>query len=332
MTDQILTLDQVELLAYDLLTKAGASPLQATAVAKSTRLAERDGIRSHGLLYIPIYAEHLKCGKVIGCAQPVVKTPKAGSVCVDAQNGFAHGAIDAGWNALTSATKSCGIAAMTLFNSYNCGVLGHHAERLAQDGFVGLCFTHAPASIAPWGGSKPVIGTNPFALGVPSGEGAAAFVVDQSASVIAKSEILLRSKSQTPLEEGWAVDNEGHPTTDAHAALQGSLLPAGKYKGFGIGLMVEVLAAVLSGANLSQNASPFAGTAGGPPSTGQCFIAIDPYAFSGPGFFEQIKMLGNSIAAQEGAQLPGAKRAKNRLKTETSGVVVDQLLWDRLQS
>jgi (2R)-3-sulfolactate dehydrogenase (NADP+) len=332
MTDQILTLDQVELLAYDLLTKAGASPLQATAVAKSTRLAERDGIRSHGLLYIPIYAEHLKCGKVIGRAQPVVKTPKAGSVCVDAQNGFAHGAIDAGWNALTSAAKSSGIAAMTLFNSYNCGVLGHHAERLAQDGFVGLCFTHAPASIAPWGGSKPVIGTNPFALGVPSGEGAAAFVVDQSASVIAKSEILLRSKSQTPLEEGWAVDNEGHPTTDAHAALQGSLLPAGKYKGFGIGLMVEVLAAVLSGANLSQNASPFAGTAGGPPSTGQCFIAIDPYAFSGAGFFEQIKILGNSIVAQEGAQLPGTKRAKNRLKTETNGVVVDHLLWDRLQS
>lgn len=189
-----LSLDDVEALAQTTLQRAGASEAAAAAVARSTRLAERDGIRSHGLLYVPIYAEHLTCGKVSTTAKPVVTETRPGAVRVDADSGFAHTAIDAGWDAFTKAARNTGIAAMSIHNSYNCGVLGHHAERLAEAGLVGLCFTHAPASIAPPGGKKPVVGTNPFSIAVPDGNGGAMLVVDQSASAIAKSEILLRSR------------------------------------------------------------------------------------------------------------------------------------------
>lgn len=331
MTGKQLKLDEVEALAHRTLSTAGASLAAAQAVARSIRLAERDGIRSHGLLYLPIYAEHLRCGKVVGDAEPVVWRPKPGSIRVDAANGFAHTAIDAGWGDFTAAARDNGIAALSLHNSYNCGVLGHHAERLAEDGLLGLCFTHAPASIAPVGGKVPVIGTNPFAISVPDGEGGALLVIDQSASVVAKSEILLRARKSEPIEPNWALDAEGRPTTVAEEALRGSMLPAGGQKGFGLGLMVEILAAALSGANLSREASPFSGTAGGPPGTGQCFLALDPAGFSGTAFTQSLQRLAASISDQPGARLPGARRKANRGQIEAEGVFVDDTLLARIE-
>ena len=325
-----MTLDEVETLARETLRKAGASDAAAAVVARSTRLAERDGIRSHGLLYVPIYAEHLRCGKVVGEAEPTVTRPAPGRVHVDAANGFAHTAIDAGWADFTDAARQNGIAALSLHKSYNCGVLGHHAERLAEDGLVGLCMTHAPASIAPPGGKVPVVGTNPVAVAVPDGSGRALLVIDQSASAIAKSEILLRSREGRPIEPGWALDADGTETLDAAAALKGSMLPSGGYKGFGIGLMVEIFAAALSGANLSTEASPFAGTAGGPPGTGQFFIAVDPTK-TGTDFTGTMRRLAASIESQDGARLPGSRRAANRARIETDGVTVDDSLLQRIK-
>lgn len=330
MTDRRMTLDEIEALAKAALQAAGASQEAAQSVARSTRLAERDGIRSHGLLYIPIYVEHLRCGKVDGAAKPVVTHPRPASLRVDAAHGFAHTAIDAGWSDFTAAARACGMAAMTLHRSYNCGVLGHHAERLAEAGLLGLCFTHAPASIAPPGGQVPVIGTNPFALAVPDGEGDAMLVIDQSASVVAKSEILLRARQGRAIEAGWALDAQGQPTIEAESALKGSMLPAGGHKGFGIGLMVEIMAAALAGAQLSTDASPFSGIQGGPPATGQCLLAFDPAGFSGIGFEQSMRRLVASITKQSGARLPGARRRSNRQQIERDGVLVDAALMARL--
>lgn len=332
MTDTTLSLDQVEGLARQILVRAGASVEQAASVARSTRLAERDGIRSHGLMYVPIYAEHLRCGKVLGAARPVVSRPRPAAVQVDAAHGFAHAAIDTGWPEFDAAVRAQGIAAMAVSRSYNCGVLGHHAERLAAAGLVGLCYTNAPASMAPIGGTRPVIGTNPFALAVPDGAGGARLVIDQSASAIAKSEIILRARKGEAIEPGWALDADGHPTEDAEAALAGSMLPAGGQKGFGMGLMVEILAAALSGGNLGLEASPFSGPKGGPPGTGQFFIGIDPAAFSGDGFHAAILRLTDAITAQQGARLPGARRAANRKRIEAEGVQVDAALMDRIKA
>lgn len=324
-----VSLNEIEVLSLRALVDAGASATQARPVAKSIMAAERDGMRSHGLLYLPVYVEHLNCGKVDGQAAPQVERPRPGTVRVDAAHGFAHPAIDAGLPALAEAAREMGIAAMTLRRSYNCGMLGHHAESLAQAGLIGLCFTHAPASICPIGGKVPVIGTNPFAVGVPDGHGGARFVIDQSASVVAKSEVLLRSKRGEALREGWALDAEGQPTTDAKAALKGSMLPAGGVKGFGVGLMVEILASALAGAVASRDASPFSGPLGGPPGTGQCFLAIEPGAFF-PGFTDRIEALAIAIEKQEGARLPGARKLAARKQTETAGVEVEDDLAVRL--
>ncbi len=331
MADIKLSLSEVADLTQNALIAAGANAQNAASVARSTVKAERDGIRSHGLLYVPIYADHVKCGKVDGTAEPVVETTRPGAIQVDAKTGFAHPAIDAGWQSMTNAARQNGVSAMTIHNSYNCGVLGHHAERLAEDGLLGLCFTHAPASIAPIGGNRPVIGTNPFSIAAPDGNSGAAILIDQSASIIAKSEILQRSKTSEPIEPEWAFDAAGNPTTDAAEALKGTMAPSGGYKGVGIGLLVEIMAACLSGAVLSKDASPFGGTAGGPPKTGQCFMAFDPSAFAGSGFAENIAALTAAISDQEGARLPGDRRKSARARIQRDGLLADQDLVARIR-
>lgn len=327
-----LTLDEIETLAQRVLTNAGARPENAEPLAHAIMQAERDGISSHGLMYLPVYAEHLRCGKVDGLAVPQVETPRPGVVRVDAGTGFAHPAISAGMEPLMQGARHNGIACLAIRNSYNCGVLGHHAERIAKAGLVGLCFTNAPASIAPIGGTKPVLGTNPFALAAPDGAGGVTLVIDQSASVVAKSEVVKRAREGRPIPEGWVLDSSGKPTTDPAAGLKGSMVPSGGYKGVGVGLMVELFAAAMAGAELGIDAAPFGGTAGGPPRTGQFMIAIDSAVTSGDRFDLKLARFAAAVAAQEGARLPGARRLAARARARLAGVDVSTALLRQIDA
>lgn len=134
-----------------------------------------------------------------------------------------------------------GVAALAIRNSYNCGVLGYHTSRLANAGLVGLGFTNAPASIAPSGGAKPVFGTNPFSLATPSSDGEPAVLIDQSASTIAKSEIMKHAREGKRIPSGWALGPDGEPTNDPEVALKGSMAPSGGYKGVVVALLVEIM-------------------------------------------------------------------------------------------
>lgn len=324
-----MSIAEIETLATEALAKHGASEAQARALAAGIAGAERDGIRSHGLMYLPVYCEHLTCGKVIGAAAPVLSKPAPGSLVVDAGSGFAHAAIDLGLPDLIATARTQGIASLAIRNSYNCGVLGYHTERIAASGLVALGFTNAPASIAPWGARKPVLGTNPWSLAVPDGAGGARFVIDQSASVVAKSEVIKRSKSDEAIPEGWAFDAEGKPTTDPAAGLKGTMVPAGGYKGVGSALLVEVFAACLAGATPGIQASPFSGPAGGPPKTGQFFIAIAPDASSGGAFADRLAVVVEALGAETGGRLPGGRRAAARAQA-LGGIEVDQAAYDNL--
>lgn len=327
-----LSLAEIEDLSLRALIAVGTSEENAHPLAVATAATEADGVASHGLAYIPVYCEHVQCGKVEGRAKPVLSSPKPGVVTVDAASGFAHPAIELGFQALIPAAGTQGIAALAISNSYNCGVLGYHTYQLAQAGLVGLGFTNAPASIAPSGGAKPVVGTNPFSVAVPGTDGQPALLIDQSASTIAKSEVMKHAREGKPIPVGWALDPEGNPTTDPNVGLTGSMAPSGGYKGVGVALLTEVMAAALTGATLGIHASPFSGTAGGPPRTGQFFIAIDPKATGGSAFAGNIAQLVEAIRFQEGAHLPGDGRRAKRLRARKDGVAVNVATLDKIEA
>ena len=321
MSAERIGIVEIEDIARRALCAAGASDENAKPLAAAIADAEAEGVASHGLAYLPTYCAHLQCGKVDGQAVPVVDRPRPGTIRADAKSGFAHPAIAAAADPLAAAAKECGIAGLAVRNSYNCGVLGFHTGRLAARNFLALGFTNAPASIAPSGGKKAVLGTNPFSLAVPDGDGGAAILIDQSASVVAKSEVMKHAREKRDLPPGWALDSEGRPTTSPEDALRGTMAPSGGYKGAGIALMTEMMAAALTGANLGIQASPFSGTAGGPPGTGQFFLALDPDAF-GDAFGTRVSELLAAFAEQN-ARIPGAGRQSARQRAMREGVEVN---------
>ena len=332
MTTRTLSLAEIEDVAFRALVAAGTSETNARPLAVATAATEADGVASHGLAYIPIYCEHVTCGKVDGTASPKLTQPRHAYLSVDAATGFAHSAIDKGFERLIPLAQEQGIAALGIHDSYNCGVLGYHTGRLAAAGLVGLGFTNAPASIAPSGGAKPVVGTNPFSIAIPGSDGEPAILIDQSASTIAKSEIMKRAREGKPIPVGWALDADGNPTTDPEVGLKGSMAPSGGYKGVGVALMVETLAAALSGGQLGIHASPFSGTKGGPPRTGQFFIAIDPAACSGEVFATRVADLVQAVSSQDGAHLPGDGRRAARAKAKSTGVEVSTTTLEKIEA
>jgi (2R)-3-sulfolactate dehydrogenase (NADP+) len=323
-----LTPAEVLELAYTAFLGSRTSDANARCMARSIAAAEIDGLRSHGLMRVPPYCDQARCGKVDGHALPVLEAQSRPGVCiVDAGHGFAHPAIELGFTQLVPAARASGIAALAVKRSYNCGVVGHHVEALAGQGLVALAYANTPAAIAPWGGSRAFFGTNPVAFAAPR-RAQLPLVIDQSASVVARGEVMLRARQNQPIPEGWALDSSGAPTTDAKAALAGSMLPAGGYKGAGLALMVEVLAAVLTGATLSVHASSFADIQGGPPGTGQLFIALDPAAFLGGDFAERLDALLAAMCSEPSIRLPGSRREQARARAAAQGIAVAQSLYD----
>lgn len=329
---ETLSLADIERLAFDALSASGAHADNARPLAIATAATEAEGIASHGLAYVPVYCEHLRCGKVDGMAVPVLTRPRPGVICADAATGFAHPAIAAGFADLMPLARDQGIACLAVRNSYNCGVLGYHTRQLAEAGLLGLGFTNAPASIAPVGGLRPVVGTNPFSVAAPDGKGGIALLIDQSASVIAKSEIMKHAREGKAIPEGWGLGPDGQPTTDPERALKGSMAPSGGYKGVGVALLVELMAAAMTGATLGIKASPFSGPVGGPPKTGQFFIAIDPGATAGGYYAERLQALVGEMHDQPGVRVPGDTRGAARRQAGTGGVAVSTATLDRIRA
>jgi (2R)-3-sulfolactate dehydrogenase (NADP+) len=143
---------------------------------------------------------------------------------------------------------------------------------------------------------------------------------------------MLASKQGEPIPEGWALDGGGNPTTDAEAAMQGTMLPMGDAKGAALVLMVEVLAAALTSARLGFEASSFFTADGEPPGVGQFLVAIDPGVFSGGAFSERLETLIGAILGQQGTRLPGARRLALRAESACNGVVVAAGLYDELKA
>jgi (2R)-3-sulfolactate dehydrogenase (NADP+) len=321
-----LTLGEAESLVARALIRCRTSEANAICVARALVAAEADGLKGHGLSRTPSYAAQAKAGKVDGFATPKIERRRSGAAAIDAANGFAFPAIECALATLPAMAREAGIASAAIRRSHHCGAAGHPVERLAAQDLVALMFANTPAAIAPWGGARAVFGTNPIAFACPL-PGRAPLVVDLALSKVARGNILAAKQKGEKIPRGWALDAQGEPTTDPDAALAGTMLPLGDAKGTPLILMVELLAAGLTGANFAADASSFLDDKGPPPGTGQLLIAFDPAAFGGSG--AHVAELIGAIEAQPGTRLPGSRRLAARHKAAEQGLTVnDELLGE----
>lgn len=322
-----IALAELERLMREALAASGANEAMADTTARALAAAELDGIPSHGASRVPQYCGHLRNGRANGAAVPRVAHEGKAACLVDAQGGLAFPACAlAGVEAVRRA-REFGVAYVAVTNSNHFGVAAYHLEPLADAGLVGLAFGNSPAAMPAWGGKRPLFGTNPVAAVFPR-RGAAPLVIDVSLSAVARGKIMVAARDGKPIPEGWALDAQGDPTTDAKAALQGSMLPAGGVKGAMLALTVELLVCALSGAAFGFESDSFFAEEGRPTRIGQGMLAIDPRALAGDEvFFERIDTLVAAMRDDGVERLPGERRLGNRAKAARDGVSVpDELL------
>lgn len=321
-----LSLPDLEALISAALVASNVNAANSASVARALTAAQADGQHGHGLSRVPSYAAQAKSGKVDGHAQPSVTQTRPGALIVDARHGFSYPAIDLAIDMLPALAKANGIAAAAVTRSHHFGVAGHHCERLAAQGLVALAFGNTPPAMSPWGGRRALFGTNPIAFAAPC-SGRPPVVVDLALSEVARGRIMTAALQKKSIPLGWALDASGQPTTNAEAALKGTLLPSGGAKGAVLALMVEVLAAALTGSNFAFEATSFFEAEGAPPSVGQLLLAIDPSAFTGSTSLpERISMLAQAIEQEAGARVPGTRRYDLRAQAAARGVDVDSAL------
>jgi ureidoglycolate dehydrogenase (NAD+) len=225
-------------------TRAKVPPELAKPVVDGLVQTSLRGVDSHGIRLAPAYINNVLNGRINLEPKMNVKRTSGSTALLDADNTFG---IPAGIRAMDEAirlAKKNGIGAVSVVNSTHFSAAAIYSLRAAKRGMIGISFTNATPLVIPYGGKKPFLGTNPICFAAPC-DGEEPFCLDMATSTVARNKLLSYKEKGLRLEEGWATDNEGMPTEDASAAKW--LLPLGGYKGYGLGLMIEILCSCLGG-------------------------------------------------------------------------------------
>lgn len=240
---------------------------------------ERDGCASHGLWRLLGIVDTLRKGKVSPDAEPQIHDQAPGIARADAGGAFSLLAYERALPLLLEKARHNGIAALAINRCVHFSALFADIEPLTEAGLVGLACTPSHAWVAPAGGTRPLFGTNPIAFGWPR-QDKPPFIVDMATSAAARGEIQLHQRSGKALPEGWGIDSQGQPTTDAAEVLNGAMLTFGGHKGSALAAMVELLAGPLIGDMTSAESLAWDNGAGGLPYGGELILALDPQRFS----------------------------------------------------
>ncbi|MDG0986522.1 MAG: Ldh family oxidoreductase [Paracoccaceae bacterium] len=298
-----ISVNDIHNISKTALVQHGALDWISEEVSDAVATSESVGNRICGLYYLESYCEQLLSGRVNGQASPYVQLVRSGAIYVDADDGFAQPAFSKGLPEALKLAKENGIASLSVGRAHTCTSLGYFTKKIAEAGFLGLGLTNASPIVAPPGGKSRIIGTNPIAFSVPDGNGSIAMQFDQSTTTVALGKITMAKAAGKSIPEGWALDKDGKATTDPEQALKGTLVSAGGYKGWGFGLMAEILVAGMTGGKISKNVAPLKAKDGEPHNLGQFYIIIDPA--SGASFYNRLEELTNIISSEEGTRMPG---------------------------
>ena len=298
-----ISVNDIHNISKTALVQHGALDWISEEVSDAVAASESVGNRICGLYYLESYCEQLLSGRVNGQASPDVQLVRSGAIYVDADDGFAQPAFSKGLPEALKLAKKNGIASLSVGRAHTCTSLGYFTKKIAKSGFLGLGLTNASPIVAPPGGKSRIIGTNPIAFSVPDGNGSIAMQFDQSTTTVALGKITMAKAAGKSIPEGWALDKDGKATTDPEQALKGTLVSAGGYKGWGFGLMAEILVAGMTGGKISKNVAPLKAKDGEPHNLGQFYIIIDPA--SGASFYNRLEELTTIISSEEGTRMPG---------------------------
>lgn len=293
--------------------------------------AEIRGLPSHGLQRLPLILSRLDKGLADGQARGSGTWRRRSFLSVDGERGLGPVVVMQALEAMRPVVGETGIAIAAIRNANHIGMLAYYAEAAARSGLIGVVMSTSEALVHPFGGTQAMLGTNPVAIGIPSGD--QPFVLDLATSVVSMGKINHHAMRGMPIPPGWAVDAEGRPTKDAKAARTGAIAPFGGAKGYGLGLAIELLVAALAGSDLAPDVH---GTLDDihAANKGDLLILIDAAAGDG-----SVRSLASYLDRLRGSRpsdpaspvaVPGDGARQRRAATERSGIELPQPLLEHL--
>ncbi len=239
--------ERLKEIAVHILKGLHAADGEAAVVADALIAAELRGIDTHGVHLLTLLPERVEAGMLDIPTKLTVLKESGATALIDGGNGLGPAAAHRAMGMSIEKAKEFGIGCCLVRNTNNIGMLTVYTLMAAQAKTVGIVLANSAASMSPWGGAEAFFGTNPFSISIPGKEGAPPVVLDMSSTVVARGKIRRADRLKERIPEGWAFDETGTPTTDPAAALKGTLMPIGGPKGYGLALMIDVLAGMLSG-------------------------------------------------------------------------------------
>jgi LDH2 family malate/lactate/ureidoglycolate dehydrogenase len=312
----------------DALSAVGMPPADACAVAELMILTDRRGADTHGIARLPIYAQRLKSGAINPTPQIRFVEEAPATALVDGDNGMGHLVMSFAAKLASEKAAKNGIGWVGARLSNHAGAAAPYAMMPLAHDMIGLYLAVAEVNhMAPWGGIEPLLGTNPIAIAIPA-QDEAPIVLDIATTVASNGKIGAAVENGETFPEGWMIDRDGNPITDPKRAHEGTLLPIGGYKGFGLGLVFALMGGALNGAPVGRDAGDPKGPPRKPPSnTGQAIMALDIARFGPPERFKRnvdkmINDMRNSLPlpGRPPVRYPGERGHANFLASGKSGI------------
>lgn len=311
-------------------TAVGLSTGAASTVAESLVDADRRGIPSHGSMLVPMYVDRLRSGSVSRQEKAEVVLDAGAIAVLDAHNALGQLTSDAAMDLAVGKAKAHGVGAATVRHAFHFGAAFRYVQAAARAGCIGVAAANTRPLMPAPGGAGPVVGNNPLAFGIPTGDGGEPIVLDMALSEAALGKIRIAASEGREIPATWATDADGKPTTDPEAAIAGMLLPIGGPKGYGLALIVDILTGVLSGGQSGAGVKGLYADASVPNDCAHFFLALDIGSFGDPrGFAGRLEELVSQVTGAPRAEgvdrllLPGQLEAERFAASEENGLDMD---------
>ncbi len=276
-TDRRVSAERLGEIVRAIFSRCGMSDADAALLTESLVRADLRGVHSHGVLRVPDYVKKLTRDGVDPSGRPRIVSERGAAIVIDGGNSMGQigGAFAMKW--VIERARDLGLALAAVRGSNHCGAMDWYTLMAVRAGMIGLAGTNALPTMAPWGGTEKIVGINPLSIAMPAKKHSP-FVLDFAFGATAHGKIRVYHQKGSQLPEGWALDADGQPTTDATRALSGLIQPIGQHKGVGLGMAIGMIASLLSGASYGTELGNM--TEGPRPGQdGHFFAAIDIAAF-----------------------------------------------------
>jgi LDH2 family malate/lactate/ureidoglycolate dehydrogenase len=305
-----LPVDQATQFIADVFIANGVPPLDAKTVAYLMVQSDLAGADGHGIFRLPAYVKRIKAGGINLHPHIRIERDRGGTALVNGDNGLGHLVMNQVVELATNKSREHGVCWIGSHHGNHSGAASVYVRMLAERGLVGIYMAVGNANhMAPWGGTDLLLSTNPIAIAVPTQKGQPIVLLDMATTVAAYGKVKLAAQRGESIPEGWMIDRSGKPILDPAQAGEGSLLPIGDYKGYGLALMISLLAGTLNGAAVGKETIDFNACHDGVTNTGQALIAVDPDAFGERTLFlERVAAVVRDI--QGSNTLPGVDRIR----------------------